>query len=146
MKVHWNMKDSKSMKYLSWLFIVFLIYGCDHQGYYTFTIKNESSKEIELRFLNEQYNYNSDEYPDTINISTEEERVVRVVYAPLNSPVHDCLSEHGMAYFEEIIFDTYVEGKKIEKQLWQPQNWTYNELGEWEAEYNMTIDDEMILK
>jgi len=133
------------MKYLYFILFGFLTVSCDYQGTYTFEVKNETSNRIELRFENENYYYSSDEeYKDTVSLSTGEEKIIRIIYAPLNSPAHDCLNEHGMTYFQELIFDTYVEGVKLEKQLWQPENWTYSSSSNWAATYSMIITDEMI--
>ena len=73
-----------------------------------------------------------------------EEKIVRIVDAPLNSPSHDCLSKHGIVYFIELVFDTYVNGEKLEKQLWQAENWTYSKNSKYSGEYTMTITYEMI--
>jgi hypothetical protein len=121
-----------------------LIVSCDYQGTYTFKVKNETSNQIEFKFENESNYYSStEEYKDTVSLSPNEEKIIRIIDAPLNSPAHDCLTEHGMSYFQELIFDTYVDEVKLEKQLWQPENWTYSSSSKWAATYSMTITDEM---
>jgi hypothetical protein len=129
-----------SMKYITGLMLILLLIGCDNQGSYTFKVKNESSAVVELRFLNETTGYPGyTNTADTIFIERGQEKTVRIIYAPLNSPAHDCLADHGIAYFRGIIFDTYIEGVKLEKQLWRPENWIYKSTGKWDATYSMTI-------
>jgi hypothetical protein len=98
-----------------------------------------------LRFYYEPIQYSSTvEYGQIIKLSTGEEEIIRIIDAPLNSPAHDCLNEHGMTYFEELVFDTYVDSIKIEKQLWQPENWIYKNSSKWSAEYTLIITNELI--
>lgn len=133
------------MKYFFYILFCFLIVSCDYQGTYTFKVKNETSHQIELRFEYENYYHSStEEYKDTVSLKPDEEKIIKIIYAPLNSPAHDCLNEHGMTYFEELIFDTYIDGVKLEKQLWQPENWAYSSSDKWAANYSMTITNEMI--
>ena len=133
------------MKYAIVVLILFSLFGCDYEGYYTFKVKNETSKKIELRFKNDSLYYSGDkENRDTVYVQSGEEKAVIVIYAPLNSQAHDCLHEHGMTYFKDLVFDTYVDTVKIEKQLWQPDNWTYRKCSKWSAEYKLSITDELL--
>jgi len=133
------------MKNLFYIFILLTLFSCDYQGSYTFKAKNETSKNIEFRFYYESSQYSSsEEYGQTINLSQGEEKIIRIIDAPLNSEAHDCLKEHGMAYFDELVFDTYVDSIKIEKQLWQPENWIYEKNSKWSADYTLIITDELI--
>jgi hypothetical protein len=124
------------------LTILFVLSGCDYEGDYTFNVKNETSKVIILKFSNPTYggSQNSEE----VTIASQEEKIVRVIYAPINDPAHNCLQEHGMSFFSGLVFDTYIDGVKIEKQLWQPDNWTYKWLDKWGAEYRLAITDELL--
>ena len=134
------------MKQVFFLFILslFIFTGCDYQGTYTFKVKNSTQETITLKFLNKSWSGNVDINKGEVILEPLEEKKVRIVYAPLNDAAHDCLTQHGMAYFEELVFDTYVNGKKLEKQLWQAENWVYRHQSKWSAEYTMTITDEMI--
>jgi hypothetical protein len=125
---------------------LFIFSGCDYQGSYTFKIKNSTKETITLKFVDDSYSKYHDENQEEVILLPQKEMIVRIVDAPLNSPAHDCLTDHGIAYFKELIFDTYVNGEKLEKQLWQAENWTYNKKSKWSAEYKMTITNEMIEK
>jgi len=136
------------MKKVFSLFILslFIFSGCDYQGSYTFKVKNSTQKTITLRFEHEsRSSYQSENLKEVILLPAEE-KVIRVIDAPLNSPAHDCLTEHGIGFFNELVFDTYVNDEKLEKQLWQAENWTYRHKSKWAAEYYMTITEEMIEK
>jgi hypothetical protein len=133
------------MKKIFFIPFFLLLFGCDYQGNYTFIVKNESSKTIEIKFRNDILYYSdSTQNKDTVILLTGEEKIVKIIGAPLNSPAHDCLHEHGMEYFIELVFDTYADGIKVEKQLWQPENWSYHEKSKWTAKYSMVITDDLI--
>jgi hypothetical protein len=127
------------------LTILFVFSGCDYQGSYTFKVKNETSKLITIKFSNNpSYVYGSSENSEEVTISPQEEKIVREIYAPLNNRAHNCLQEHGISFFTELVFDTYVDGVKLEKQLWQPENWIYQCLDDWYAEYTLFITEELL--
>jgi hypothetical protein len=133
------------MRNLFYTIFLLVLFSCDNWGSYTFKAKNETSKNVELRFYYETSQYSSSkEYGQTIKLSEGEEKIIRIVDAPLNSPAHDCLKEHGMTYFDELVFDTYVDSVKIERQLWQPENWIYEKNSKWSADYTLIITDELI--
>jgi len=123
---------------------LFIFSGCDYWGFYTFKIKNSTQETITLKFLNNSSYERHDENNEEVILLPDEEKVVRIVDAPLNSPAHDCLTEHGIGFFTELVFDTYVNDEKLEKQLWQAENWTYQKKSKYSAEYDMTITNEMI--
>ena len=123
---------------------LFIFSGCDYWGFYTFKIKNSTQETITLKFLNNSSYERHDENNEEVILLPDEEKVVRIVDAPLNSPAHDCLTEHGIGFFTELVFDTYVNDEKLEKQLWQAENWVYRHKSKWAAEYYMTITEEMI--
>jgi uncharacterized lipoprotein NlpE involved in copper resistance len=130
----------RQIKYITGLLAILILVGCDNQGTYTFKVKNGTAVSLELRFLNETSGYPGYETtPDVVVLAPGEEKTVRIIYSPINSPVHDCLTEHGISYFRGIIFDTYMDGVKLERQLWRPENWTYSSSGKWSATYSMTI-------
>jgi len=125
---------------------LFIFAGCDYQGDYTFKVRNSTQDTITLKFLNKSWSGNTDINKEEVILEPSEEKTVRIVYAPLNDAAHDCLTQHGIAYFEELVFDTYVNGEKLEKQLWQAENWIYRHNSKWSAEYTLTITNEMIEK
>lgn len=133
------------MKEVSILLILGLLAltGCDRVSSYTFNVKNSTQDTIALEFLNEGY---PPEQEENVILLPTEEKKVRIIYGPLNSPAHDCLNEHGIGYFVALVFDTYVNGEKLEKQLWVAENWTYNHKSKYQGEYNMIITNEMIEK
>jgi hypothetical protein len=128
------------------LFIVSLLVfsGCDYQGSYTFKVKNSTEDTITLKFVNNSSYERYDENNEEVILLSAEEKTVRIVDAPLNSAAHDCLTEHGIGFFEELVFDTYVNDEKLEKQLWQSENWTYHKNSKYSADYYMTITNKMI--
>lgn len=113
--------------------------SCDQLASYSFAIKNDTSNQIQLIF--ENY---FEEQKDTVLLSPNEEKVVTIITGSLNSPAHDCLHEHGMTYFQQLIFDTYINGEKIGKQFWHPDNWKFSSLSNWSANYSMTLTNELI--
>ena len=136
------MKKVFSLFFLS----LFIFSGCDYWGFYTFKVKNSTEDTITLKFVNNPSYNRHDENNEEVVLLPAEEKTVRIVDAPLNSRAHDCLTVHGIGFFEELVFETYVNGEKLEKQLWQAENWTYNKKSKWSAVYTMTITNEMIEK
>jgi hypothetical protein len=129
--------------------VLLSLISCDFQGSYTFKIKNETTKSIEVRFWNnDTYQLNNNDtsrvYKERVLILNGQDKIIRVIDAPLNSPAHDCLKMHGLTFFRELVFDTYINGVLLERQLWQPENWTYKKSSKWSAEYSLTITDELI--
>lgn len=139
-KIQINNPMKKALIFIS----LFLLIGCDYQGSYIFIVKNETSKNVVLKFSNNtDYSTGHSENQQTVTILKGVEKVIRIIDAPLNSPAHDCLNMHGMTFFEELAFDTYLDNVKIEKQLWLPENWTYRETSKWTAEYTLTLTEEL---
>lgn len=133
------------LKNIIFLFLFLIQFSCDYWGDYGFKLKNGTSKLVELRF-NDTTVYK--EGKDTVNhdiviIPIGAEKTIRIIPSPLNTPAHDCLHEHGMTYFHELIFDTYLDGKKVNKQIWQPENWEYKKISKYSAEYKMTLTDQL---
>jgi len=135
------------MKKVFSLFILslFVFSGCDYMGSYTFKVRNETQETITLKFEHDALPYQTENKKEIILLPAEE-KVIRVIDAPLNSPAHDCLTEHGMGYFNELVFDTYVNDEKLDKQLWQAENWRYHKNSTYSADYYMIITNEMIEK
>lgn len=133
------------MRKLFYIIMAITLVSCDYQGSYTFIAKNETSKNIELHFLYKNRNYaDSSENGRIIKLTEGQEKTIRIINAPLNSKAHDCLREHGMSYFQQLVFDTFIDSVKIEKQLWQPENWDYEKKSKWAANYTLKINNELI--
>lgn len=125
-----------------------MLTGCDYAGSYTFNVNNElSDKTIEIRFkkpIRETDESGEVSYKTSVSVAPGELETIIIIYAPINSPAHDCLNEHGITYFEELVFDAYIDGVKLNKQLWQGQYWEYKKISKWLAEYTMTVTEDMI--
>jgi len=134
------------MKKIISLFIIslFVFFSCDYLGTYTFIVKNETQETITLKFLNKSSYRDPDENKEVVILRPTDEKTVRILDAPFNVYSHDCLTNHGIAYFRELVFDTYVNGVKMEKQLWQAENWIYKKISRTSGKYNMIITDELI--
>lgn len=125
-----------------------LLQGCDIVPIYSFYISNELESDIVLEF---QYT-SSRSYEKalndekTITLSPGEKKFVRTIDGTINTPAHNCLKQHGMTYSKEIIFDIYIDNVKLEKQLWQPQNWQYESgKGKYEGgKYHLKITEDLI--
>jgi hypothetical protein len=129
--------------YFSLTLVLLLFSSCDYQGSFTFKIKNETQKEITIKFHYDCLSSGFDNQKE-VTILPDEEKIVRVIEAPLNSAAHDCLKDHGLEYFEELPFDTYLEGMKLDKDLWLRENWTYYKKSKWDAEYKMVITNGLL--
>lgn len=129
-------------KYLFLIIVSFLFFlGCgEPNGSYSFIIKNSTSETIKIKFLN---NNNSIDMEEVILLSSEE-KFVRLIDIGIGVYPSDFIKTHFYEDFSELIFDTYIDGNKLDKDLWLPENWTYSKKSEWEAEYKMTITNEML--
>jgi len=131
------------MKKICVILLAVVFSSCDYVTQYTFKVKNATQETITLKFVNDSYSaYRSVNTKEVILLPSEEKIVGIAEF--LNVPAHDCLSEHGMEHFEDLVFDTYVNDEKLDKQLWRPDNWMYNRKSKYSAEYTMTITEEMI--
>lgn len=138
------------MKYILFYLSFFLLFGIsscikDYAGIFPFIIKNSTQDTITLKFLKElDYGLYYDNKQEVVLLPTEE-KVVRT-FSLANILAHDWMKTNFDDMFPELKFDTYIDTSKLEKDLWQPDNWTYHEKSKWEAEYNMTITNAMIGK
>ena len=135
------------MKKVFPIFIISLLFfsGCDYQGVYTFKVKNSTQETITLKFEHKSRPHQTKNKKE-VRLLPGNKKIIRIIDAPSNSSAHDCLAEHGIGFFHELAFDTYVNDEKIEKQLWQAENWRYCHISKWTGEYTMIITDEMIEK
>lgn len=129
--------------YFSFLFIL-LFSSCDYQGSYSFLIENKTEKDVTIKFRNDSYCSFHNNEKEVVILSGEEKKV-RVIEGALNSSSHDWLKEQKETYLiDEILFDTYIGEERINKELWQRENWSYHKNGRWEAEYKMIITNELL--
>ena len=126
------------------LFCLLLFSGCDWIGSYTFKVENVTQKTITLKFLNDIYYSSYSENKGEVTLLPAEEKIVRIIDGTLNTPSHDCLNVHGYMYLGEVVFETYIDGEKLDRQLWCAENWKYQKVSKWNAEYKMMITDELI--
>ncbi|MCO5269048.1 MAG: hypothetical protein M9897_09160 [Brumimicrobium sp.] len=129
-----------------------LFFSCttdkDFWSTYSFNIKNDTQDTISIKFLKELNYDNSFNDNDIINwqevvLYPEEKKDVRTFKLGGINP-NDHLKTSFDNMFSELIFNTYINGIKLEKDLWQPDNWVYQKISDREAEYKMTITDDMI--
>ena len=137
------------MKKVFFIFFLslFIFSACDYWSTYTFKVTNSTQEIIVLKFLNEVGKMYSGPYAENqkeVILNPNEEKIVRIIDGDWNSYSHDCLTKDGVAFFTGLVFDTYINGEKLEKQLWQAKNWTYRKISNISAEYNMIITDELI--
>jgi hypothetical protein len=124
------------------LVIVFSLPSCDYQGCSSSFVKNTTLKEIEIRFQNTSYD-RSESNPQTVTIPAGEEKKIRTIWREVNSTAHNCLQVHDLSYLDELIFDVYINEKKVDSQIWLPENWIYEKIDDWEENYRITITPEM---
>lgn len=118
------------------LLLPIFLAGCDYQGTYTFDIENELSSIVKVVLINQ----NNQE----IVFQPNEKKTLIIIDAPINSPAHDCLKEHGIEYFNELVFDIYIDDVKLKKQLWQSQYWLYTKRSKYSAKYKLILTEEII--
>lgn len=118
--------------------------ACDYQGNYTFKVKNETGEPVRFEFVNQGYDAYAHKNQNQVDVLPAEEKTIRIVAAPLNSPAHDCMREHGPDYFGNLEFEIYLNDVKIEKELWHGDHWVFRKLAKWEGEYTMTISDQLL--
>lgn len=134
------------MKAIHYLFIVLLSFSScvqtDTSGTYWFIIKNSTQKTITLKFTKSLDYGNDIKNMDEVILLPTQEKIVRTFLTDFGVYPHDVIKTSFNEMFSELVFDTYVDGKKLDKELWQPENWTfYAKKSEWEAEYKMIITD-----
>ena len=129
-----------------WIFpVFFLLVACDYWATYTFEVENSTSKNIKLVFSNPSNSFSNNENGEVIILLPKDKKTIRIIECveEWNTYAHDCLHEHGIAFLKELVFDTYLDNVKIEKQLWQEHNWTYKKLSKMTATYSLTITEEL---
>lgn len=125
------------------LFLILFLYSCDTIGSYSIIVENKTETDITIKFHNDSHCSFNDNPKDVI-IMPGEDKIVRIIEGALNTPSHDWLSDIEDRHIKEILFDTYADGEKIEKELWQRENWTYHKIRRWKAEYKMVITNDLL--
>lgn len=111
---------------------------------YSFVITNSSQKTITLKFLKELDYGNSIENKQEITLHPSEKKVIRTFTFEEFSEATDILNTVFNDRFIELKFDTYVDSIKLDKNLWEPINWTYKSISKNDAEYEMKITNNII--
>jgi hypothetical protein len=65
----------------------------------------------------------------------------------MNEEANDFLTDEiiiNSGYWDILIFDTYINDEKLEKELWRANNWTYKRNSKWSAEYSLIITNQTI--
>ncbi len=126
--------------YLALSLLIFV--ACtEYQGTYTFTVINNSSHTIHLLFSESStYTAFDAEFEDSVAIAPGEEQIVRVIFAPDETPVSDCLETDSTGIFNEMLFSAYIDTMQLDSTPWQQSDWKYLALSDWAASYTLTID------
>lgn len=115
--------------------------GTDPVTLYHFIINNETDKILTLDFKN-SLPYSIPAHPNSDEIVLLPNQEMRVRNFAFDSPdVADCIKTDFDFLFGELVFDTYVDGEKTDKELWRPENWTFCPVSKNEAEYKMVITE-----
>ncbi len=113
--------------------------GPDPVSFYHFIVKNETDKILTLDF---KYSmpYSIPAYPNPDQLVLEPNQEMRVRTFTNDAPnVADFRQSDFDFLFDGLAFDIYVDGQKIDKELWRSQSWTFCQVSENVAEYRMTI-------
>jgi len=126
------------MKKVFFLFglTVFTLSGCEKMCEYRFKMTNATQEKITLM----------NEYSE-VELPPNEERIIFIGHDLPDIEAHDVYTDDEIiirGLWNEMIFETYVNDEKLDKELWRPEYWTYKRISKWLAEYSMTITDKMI--
>ena len=128
------------MKKVFFLFVltVFTLAGCSKMCEYRFKMTNATQEKITLM----------NEYSE-VELPPNEERIIFIGHDLSDIEAHDVYTEdeiinHGL--WNEMMFETYVNDEKLDKELWRPEYWTYKRISKWLGEYSMTVTNKMIEK
>ncbi len=120
-----------------------LFVSCDRRpepiSLYHFIVKNETDKTLTLEFK-DSLPYTISAYPNPDRLVLNPNQEMRVKTFAFESPrVADCIQSDFSFQFGALVFDLYVNGQQIDKELWRPERWTYCAVSKNVAEYKMTI-------
>lgn len=128
------------------LFLLLGVSSCtkEYINHYSFTIKNSTEDTITIKFL-EVLDYGNDiDNKQEVTIFPSEEKNIRN-FMFYSRESNDLIKTNFDTMFPELKFNTFINGVKLEKDLWLPDNWTYyKKPKKWEAEYKIIITDNML--
>ena len=109
------------MKAIHYLYIVLLfLSSCvqkDSVGTYWFTINNSTQKTITLKFTKSLDYGNNIKNMDEVILQPKQEKIVRTFLTDFGVYPNDVIKTSFNERFSELVFDTYVDGKKLDKEL-----------------------------
>lgn len=125
-------------------FFAFLFVSCngpDPVSFYHFIVKNETDKILTLDFKDSlPYTISTYPNPDQLVLKPNQEKRVRTFTTDAPN-VADFRQSDFDFLFGGLVFDTYIDGRIIDKELWRSENWTFCSVSKNVAEYKMTITE-----
>ena len=136
------------MRTIHFLFIALLfLSSCTYTEYYSiykFSMENTTQDTITIQFAEPLDYGNNIENPNEVILLPRQEKIVRTFLRETSYPI-DYKEDVFYNIFRELVFDTYVNGEKLDKELWKYENWTYyEEKSKGNAKYKMIITDNIL--
>ncbi len=136
------------MRTIHFLFIALLfLSSCTYTEYYSiykFSMENTTQDTISIQFAKPLDYGNNIENPNEVILLPRQEKIVRTFLRETSYPI-DYKEDVFYNIFRELVFDTYVNGEKLDKELWKYENWTYyEEKSKGKAKYKMIITDNIL--
>ena len=136
------------MRTIHFLFIALLfLSSCTYTEYYSiykFSMENTTQDTISIQFAKPLDYGNNIENPNEVILLPRQEKIVRTFLRETSYPI-DYKEDVFYNIFRELVFDTYVNGEKLDKELWKYENWTYyEEKPKGNAKYKMIITDNIL--
>ena len=136
------------MRTIHFLFIALLfLSSCTYTEYYSiykFSMENTTQDTISIQFAEPLDYGNNIENPNEVVLLPGQEKIVRTFLRETSYPI-DYKEDVFYNIFRELVFDTYVNGEKLDKELWKYENWTYyEEKPKGNAKYKMIITDNIL--
>ena len=138
------------MKTIHFLFITLLfLSSCIYTEYcstYKFSMENTTQDTITIQFAEPLDYGNNIENPNEVILLPGQEKIVRTfIFDNLSRNTIDYKEDVFYNIFRELVFDTYVNEEKLDKELWKYENWTYyEEKPKGNAKYKMIITDNIL--
>ena len=136
------------MRTIHFLFIALLfLSSCIYTEYcstYKFSMENTTQDTITIQFAEPLDYGNNIENPNEVILLPRQEKIVRTFLRETSYPI-DYKEDVFYNIFRELVFDTYINGEKLDKELWKYENWTYyEEKSKGNAKYKMIITDNIL--
>ena len=138
------------MKTIHFLFITLLfLSSCIYTEYcstYKFSMENTTQDTITIQFAEPLDYGNNIENTNEVILLPGQEKIVRTfIFDNLSRNTIDYKEDVFYNIFRELVFDTYINGEKLDKELWKYENWTYyEEKSKGKAKYKMIITDNIL--